>query len=132
MRNRLSIIAALVCALLLPVLGHGNEWSHSADIAKRNLKPTDFPRSRQLAPGVFIYEGLHSPDRDGTIVNTVSLIVTTADGVVVVPQAILDATVKRLKEVQAAEVKAEAAVKAGAKMTAGAAALLKSPRVLRL
>jgi hypothetical protein len=29
-------------------------------------------------------------------------------------------------------VKAEAAVKAGAKMTPGAAALLKSPRVLRL
>jgi len=37
-----------------------------------------------------------------------------------------------LVDVQAAELKAEAMVKAGAKMTASAAALLKSPRVLRL
>lgn len=84
MRNRLAVIAALICALLLPILGHGADWPQSADIAKRNLKPTDFPRSRQLAPGIFVYEGLHAADRDGTIVNTVSLIVTTAAGVVVV------------------------------------------------
>ena len=68
----------------------------------------------------------------GVPVSSGDVVVGDADGVVVVPQAILDATVKRLKEVQVAEVKAEAAVKAGAKMTAGAAALLKSPRVLRL
>jgi regulator of RNase E activity RraA len=54
------------------------------------------------------------------------------DGVVVVPQAILEATIRRLRDVQAAELKAEAMVKAGARMTASAAALLKSPRVLRL
>jgi 4-hydroxy-4-methyl-2-oxoglutarate aldolase len=68
----------------------------------------------------------------GVPVSPGDVVVGDADGVVVVPQAILDATVKRLKEVQTAEVKAEAAVKAGAKMTPGAAALLKSPRVLRL
>ncbi|TAJ86684.1 RraA family protein [Reyranella sp.] len=68
----------------------------------------------------------------GVPVSSGDVIVGDGDGVVVVPQAILDATVKRLGEVRAAEAKAEAAVKGGAKMTASAAALLKSPRVLRL
>jgi len=98
MRTRLSIIAALVGALLLPVLGHGEPWPHSADIAKRNLKPTDFPRSRQLAPGIFVYEGLHAADRDGTVVNTVSLIVTTASGVVVVDGQGDEAQTRRMLE----------------------------------
>ena len=68
----------------------------------------------------------------GVPVSSGDVIVGDADGVVVVPQAILNATIKRLGEVRAAEAKAEAAVKGGAKMTASAAALLKSPRVLRL
>jgi 4-hydroxy-4-methyl-2-oxoglutarate aldolase len=68
----------------------------------------------------------------GVPVSSGDVIVGDADGVVVVPQAILDATIKRLGEVRAAEAKAEAMVKGGAKMTASAAALLKSPRVLRL
>lgn len=98
MRTRLSVAAALICALLLPVLSHGAEWSRSADIARRNLKPTDFPRSRQLAPGVYAYEGLHSPDRDGTVVNTVSLIVTTIDGVVVIDGQGDEAQTRRMIE----------------------------------
>ena len=57
---------------------------HSADISKRNLTPKDFPRWRELEPNVYAYEGLHSADKEGTIVNTVSLIVVTGDGVVVV------------------------------------------------
>jgi 4-hydroxy-4-methyl-2-oxoglutarate aldolase len=68
----------------------------------------------------------------GVPVSSGDVIVGDADGVVVVPQAILDATIKRLGEVRTAEAKAEAMVKGGAKMTASAAALLKSPRVLRL
>jgi len=68
----------------------------------------------------------------GVPVSSGDVIVGDADGVVVVPQAILDVTVKRLGEVRAAEAKAEAAVKGGARMTASAAALLKSPRVHRL
>ncbi len=35
-------------------------------------------------PNVYAYEGLHSPDKAGAIVNTVSLIVVTGEGVVVV------------------------------------------------
>lgn len=56
----------------------------SADISKRNLTAADFPRWQKLAPNVYAYEGLHSPDKEGTVVNTVSLIVPTGDGVVVV------------------------------------------------
>lgn len=68
----------------------------------------------------------------GVPVSSGDVIVGDPDGVVVVPQAILEATIRRLRDVQAAELMAEAMVKAGAKMTASAAALLKSPRVLRL
>ncbi|MDY6946789.1 MAG: MBL fold metallo-hydrolase [Pseudomonadota bacterium] len=60
------------------------EPPHSADIARHDLKPSDFPRWQQLVPNVFAYEGLHSADKQGVIVNTVSLIVITGDGVVVV------------------------------------------------
>jgi len=76
--------AALACVSILPALGHGADTLHSADIAKRDLKPGDFPRWQQLVPNVYSYEGLHSADSDGTIVNTVSLIVVTTDGVTVV------------------------------------------------
>lgn len=62
----------------------GVDAPHSADISKRNLTPNDFPRWRELERNVYAYEGLHSADRDGVIVNTVSLIVVTGDGVVVV------------------------------------------------
>lgn len=57
---------------------------HSADISKRNLTAADFPRWQKLAPNVYAYEGLHSPDQEGVVVITVSLIVATGEGVVVV------------------------------------------------
>ncbi|ALO47415.1 MBL fold metallo-hydrolase [Pseudohongiella spirulinae] len=56
----------------------------SADIASRGLQDVDFPRSQELAPGIYAYEGLHSPLPDGTVFNTVSLIIVTNDGVMVV------------------------------------------------
>ena len=80
---KLVALAAL-CALLLPPLAMSDDMPHSADISKRNLKPGDFPRWQKLARDVYAYEGLHSPDKQGVIVNTVSLIVITGEGVVVV------------------------------------------------
>jgi len=74
---------ALCCALALPSISMGQDAGESADIAARHLEPADFPRWQQLVPGVYAYEGLHSPDKQGVIVNTVSLIVVTDDGVVV-------------------------------------------------
>ena len=48
----------------------------TADVAKRGLKPTDFPRTKQLAPGVYSYEALRAGDPGGQM-TTVSLIVIT-------------------------------------------------------
>ncbi|MBM0105469.1 MBL fold metallo-hydrolase [Steroidobacter sp. S1-65] len=85
--RRASTLARVVCsagAMLLTSAAFSAEPPHSADISKRNLTPQDFPRWQRIAPDVYAYEGLHSPDKQGVIVNTVSLIVATGDGVVVV------------------------------------------------
>jgi glyoxylase-like metal-dependent hydrolase (beta-lactamase superfamily II) len=70
--------------------GSSRRWLHaeknnvsSADIAERGLTVSDFPRWKELEPDIYFYEGLHSPDPDGHIVNTGSLIVVTTDGVAV-------------------------------------------------
>ena len=86
MKYRNLVSAALSSALAcgLAVQAFGAEAPHSAAISARNLNESDFPRWQKLAPDVYAYEGLHAPDKDGTVVNTVSLIVVTTDGVVVV------------------------------------------------
>jgi glyoxylase-like metal-dependent hydrolase (beta-lactamase superfamily II) len=81
---RLALPTLLGWAILLSPAAFGADPPHSADISKRNLKPSDFPRWQKLAPEIYAYEGLHSPDKQGVIVNTVSLIVITDEGVVVV------------------------------------------------
>lgn len=55
---------------------------NTADVAKRGLAERDFPRTRELAPGVFSYEALRNGDPGGKM-TTVSLIVITTDGVLV-------------------------------------------------
>src|SRR5262245_48916673 len=55
----------------------------NADLEIRGLKVSDFPRWKKLATDVYSYEGTHSPDADGHVINTVSLIVITSDGVLV-------------------------------------------------
>lgn len=80
----LALPTLLGWAMLLSPAAFSAEPPHSADISKHNLKPSDFPRWQQLERNVYAYEGLHSPDKQGVIVNTVSLIVITGDGVVVV------------------------------------------------
>lgn len=52
------------------------------DIAVRGLTVDDFPRWKELAPNVYAYEGLHAPIQ-GEVINTVSLIVITSDGILV-------------------------------------------------
>jgi glyoxylase-like metal-dependent hydrolase (beta-lactamase superfamily II) len=79
-----AMASSLACALLVPATGFAVEPSHSAALSARNLKDSDFPRWQKIAPGVYAYEGLHSPDKDGTVINTVSLIVVTTDGVTIV------------------------------------------------
>ena len=54
----------------------------TGDPVKRGLSAADFPRTRQLAPGVYSYEALRAGD-PGAQMATVSLIVITSDGVLV-------------------------------------------------
>src|SRR5690606_1318878 len=85
MKDRHFFLAALTFALLsLTSLAGCASAPSSADISTRGLQQVDFPRAQQLSPGVYAYEGLHSALPDGTVFNTVSLIVVTTDGVMVV------------------------------------------------
>src|SRR6185312_12488933 len=54
----------------------------TGDVAKRGLKTSDFPRTKQLAPGVYSYEALRGGDPGGYM-TTNSLIVVSNDGVLV-------------------------------------------------
>lgn len=54
----------------------------TADLYERGLKTSDFPRTKELAHGVYSYEALRSGN-PGSFMTTVSLIVTTDDGVLV-------------------------------------------------
>jgi glyoxylase-like metal-dependent hydrolase (beta-lactamase superfamily II) len=56
--------------------------ANTGDVARRGLAERDFPRARQLAPGVWSYEALRAGDPGGRM-TTVSLIVVTNDGVLV-------------------------------------------------
>ena len=76
----LRVCLALTGALLSrPLAG---QVMQTGDVAKRGLKPADFPRTRQLAPGVYSYEALRAGDPGGQM-TTVSLIVISNDGVLV-------------------------------------------------
>ena len=55
---------------------------NTGDPVKRGLSERDFPRARQLTPGVYSYEALRAGDPGGKM-TTVSLIVVTSDGVLV-------------------------------------------------
>ncbi|HEY9229406.1 MAG TPA: MBL fold metallo-hydrolase [Gemmatimonadaceae bacterium] len=76
MRNWLT--ALLLCATSTTAVAQ----IQTGDRAARGLATTDFPRTRQLAPGVYSYEALRNGDPGGQM-TTVSLIVITTDGVLV-------------------------------------------------
>jgi len=75
----------LPLALLLGgavVKSSGAQVINTGDVIKRGLTERDFPRARQLSPGVYSYEALRAGDPGGKM-TTVSLIVVTNDGVLV-------------------------------------------------
>jgi glyoxylase-like metal-dependent hydrolase (beta-lactamase superfamily II) len=81
--NRFIVACTLACALVATSGTHAQaQQQKTADVAKRGLKPTDFPRTKQLAPGVYTYEALRVGDPGGQM-TTVSLIVISNDGVLV-------------------------------------------------
>lgn len=85
MKVRRLLIAALTCtlSLFMPLALNADDFPF-ADIESRGLLETDFPRLQKLDSDIYTYEGLHAPLPDGTIINTVSLIVITENGVMVV------------------------------------------------
>jgi glyoxylase-like metal-dependent hydrolase (beta-lactamase superfamily II) len=66
----------------VPAQSHAEENTKvsNAAIEKRGLKLSDFPRWKAVAPNIYAYEGFH-PSK---AMNTVSMIVVTNDGVVLV------------------------------------------------
>jgi glyoxylase-like metal-dependent hydrolase (beta-lactamase superfamily II) len=81
----LGLIAALASALMMSTVAiAAGKFPKSADIKVRNLTEKDFPRWQQIVPNVYAYEDTHAPDPSGGVINTVSLIVVTTDGVVLV------------------------------------------------
>lgn len=83
MKVRLFVATAFACLMNLPSFAGSADSVRSADISRNELTARDFPRWQELAPNVYAYEDLHSPDPNGVVFNTVSLIVVTADGVTV-------------------------------------------------
>lgn len=81
MKSFYAIIA--FAALLLVMPAQAQNMVASAEITANGLTPEDFPRWRQVTPGVYAYEDLHSPDGEGNLINTVSMIIVTSDGVVI-------------------------------------------------
>ncbi len=90
MAFRTLLAAALAVGVALPVLAQ----PRTADIAKRGLKTSDFPRLGKIAENVYTFEGIHPPN-----FTTVSLIVVGRNGVLIADgqgtpgetQALLDA-----------------------------------------
>lgn len=79
----LGLVLALSSALAFTTSAMAaGKFPKSADIKARNLTENDFPRWQQIVPNVYAYEDTHSPDPSGGVINTVSLIVVTKDGVV--------------------------------------------------
>ena len=85
MKSLHIFVGLLVLALMDTTVARAQEKTNvsNADLAIRGLKVSDFPRWKKLANDVYSYEGTHSPDADGRVINTVSLIVITSDGVLV-------------------------------------------------
>lgn len=85
MKNTLALVVAVFIAMCaLTPASFAADPPQSGDIAKHGLSKADFPRWKELAPNVYAYEGLEFPDTAEIVVTTVSLVVVTPEGVVVV------------------------------------------------
>jgi glyoxylase-like metal-dependent hydrolase (beta-lactamase superfamily II) len=81
--RRLTVIAMLALTLVgARARALVAQTMKTGDVARRGLTERDFPRTRQLAPGVYSYEALRAGDPGGRM-TTVSLVVITTDGVLV-------------------------------------------------
>ena len=102
MKFRYLFVAALVCALGNTAPALGEPAVPTGDISKRGLTKSDFPRWKELTPNVYAYEDTLGP-MHGVTITSVSLVVVTTDGVVVVDGqndvAQVQAMVQNLKKI---------------------------------
>lgn len=79
------LLAGLLAGLMsVSALASGPDSVRSSALADNNLKKEDFPRWQQVGADAYIFEGLHAGDGSGTVFATVSLVVITKEGVLVV------------------------------------------------
>ncbi len=92
-------------AIILLLLFTGNAFAQAnliqtGDLATRGLKESDFPRMKELAPGVYTYEAAGVADPPG-LMTTNSLIVVTSEGVIVADgQGSMAATERMIAEIR--------------------------------
>jgi glyoxylase-like metal-dependent hydrolase (beta-lactamase superfamily II) len=79
MRHRFLVASLIGLVSAIPLRA---QVVQTGDPIKRGLSAADFPRAKQLVPGVYSYEALRAGD-PGRQMTTVSLIVITTDGVLV-------------------------------------------------
>jgi glyoxylase-like metal-dependent hydrolase (beta-lactamase superfamily II) len=84
MSSRHLLAGLLACLIAVPTLAGGPQSVRSSALADNNLKKEDFPRWQKVGPDAYIFEGVHSPDPSGAMFTTVSLVVVTKQGVLVV------------------------------------------------
>ena len=84
MNSRSFLAGLLTCLASVAALAAGVESVRPAQIFESGLKKEDFPRWQQIGSNVYIYEGLHALDPTGAVFTTVTLVVVTNEGVVVV------------------------------------------------
>ena len=77
------VIAAIALSMTMSAQAQSEDRVSTAEISTRGLTVEDFPRWTEVTPGIYAYEDVHSPDGYGNIINTVSMIIITSDGVVV-------------------------------------------------
>ncbi|HWV35324.1 MAG TPA: MBL fold metallo-hydrolase [Thermomicrobiales bacterium] len=78
------VLASIACSLAWSPAVLGADPVPSGDIAKRGLQKRDFPLFKELTPGVYAFTGTLGPLNGTTTITTVSLVVVTTEGVVVV------------------------------------------------
>lgn len=102
MKLRYLFAAAVACVLSNAAPALGADAVPSADISKRGLKQSDFPRWKELTSNVYVYEDTLGP-MHGVTITSVSLVVVTTDGVVVVDGqnevSQVEAMVKNIKKI---------------------------------
>jgi len=78
------LIWLVISLVSLPLLADARLSVRSSNIADNGLRKEDFPRWQKIATDTYLYEGLHLPDPSGALFTTVSLVVVTNEGVLVV------------------------------------------------